>query len=59
MEVLLEVGGFDMDGSVWMNLIQAYIDVQKCEFEGESVLGELDLIAAVESFKELGKGVGP
>ena len=29
MEVLLEVGGSDMDGDVEMNLTQAYIDIQK------------------------------
>ena len=32
MEVLLEVGGFDMDGGVKMTLTQAHIDVQKCDF---------------------------
>ena len=33
MEVLLEVGGFDLDGGVEMILTQAY-DVQKCDFGG-------------------------
>ena len=58
LEVLLEVGGFEMDGGVEMTLIQAYIDVQKCDFFRRGVPGELDGIAAVEAFKELGKGVG-
>ena len=31
MEVLLEVGGFDMDGGVELTLIQTYIDFQKCD----------------------------
>ena len=58
MEVLLEVGRFDMDGGVELTMIHAYIDVQKCDFGGEGVPGELDGIAAVEAFKELGEGVG-
>ena len=40
--VLLEVGWFDMDGGVEMTLIQAYIDVQKCDFGEGGVAGELD-----------------
>ena len=32
-----------------------YINIQKCDFGGG---GELDGIAAVEAFKELGEGVG-
>ena len=55
--VLLEVG-FDTDGGVDMTLIQAYINIQKCDFGGGSVPGELDGIAAVEAVKELGEGVG-
>jgi hypothetical protein len=50
--------GFDMDGGVEMTLIQSYIDIQKCDFGGGGVPGELDGIAAVEAFKELGEGVG-
>ena len=57
MEVLLEVGGFDIDRGVEMTLTQAFINVQKCDFGG-GVPGELDGIAAVEVFKELGEGVG-
>ena len=40
MEVLLEVGGFDMDGSVELTMIHTYIDVQKCDFGGGGVPGE-------------------
>ena len=58
MEVLLEVGGFDIDGAVKVTLIQAYIEVQKCHFRRKVVPGELDGIVAVEAFKELGEGVG-
>ena len=32
MEVLLEVGGFDMDGGMEMTMTEAHIDVQKCDF---------------------------
>ena len=58
MEVLLEVDGFDMDGGVELTMIHTYIDVQKCDFRGGGMPGELDGIAAVEAFKELGEGVG-
>ena len=58
MEVLLEVGGFDIDGGVETTLTQAYIDVQKCDVGGRGVPGELDGIAAVEAFKDVGEGVG-
>ena len=47
MDVLLKVGGFDMDGDVEMTLIQACIDVQKCDFRGGDGPGELDGIAAL------------
>jgi hypothetical protein len=33
-------------------MIHMYIDVQKCDFRGGGVPGELDGIAAVEAFKE-------
>ena len=34
MEVLLEVGAFDVDGVVEMTIIQAHMDVQKCDMGG-------------------------
>ena len=57
IEVLLEVGGFDMDGSVEMTMTQAHVDFQKCHFGGGGggVPGKLDGIVAVEAFKELGE----
>ena len=54
----MEVGRFDMDGGLELTMIHAYIDVQKCDFGGGGVPGELDRIMTVEAFKELGKGVG-
>ena len=58
MEVLLEVGRFDIDGGVELTMIHTYFDIQKCDFGGGGVPGELDGIATVEAFKELGEGVG-
>ena len=58
MEVLLEVGRLDMDGGVELTMVTIYSDVQKCDFGGGSVPGELDGIATVEAFQELGEGVG-
>ena len=58
MEVLLEVSGYDMFGAVKMTMTQAHIDVQKCDFGGGGVPSDLDGIAGVEVFKELGEGVG-
>ena len=57
MEILLEVGSFDVDGGVEMTLIQVYIDVQKHDLGGGSVPSELDGVPAFEAFKELGSGV--
>ena len=57
MEVMLEIGGFDMDGGVELTMIHTYINVKKCDFGGD-VPGELERIAAVEAFKKLGEGVG-
>jgi hypothetical protein len=58
MEVLLEVGRFDMDGGMELTMTHTDIHVQKCDFRGGGVPGELDGIAAVDAFKELGEGVG-
>ena len=38
-------------------MIHTYINVQKCDFGGGGVPGELDGIVAVEAFEELGEGV--
>ena len=46
-----------MDGGVELTMTHTYIDVQKCDCGGGGVPGELDGIAAVEAFKELGEGV--
>ena len=38
----MEVGRFDMDGGVELAMIYAYIDIQKCNFGGGGVPGEVD-----------------
>ena len=42
MEVLLEVGGFDMDRCVEITMTQMHINVQKHDFRGEGVPSELN-----------------
>ena len=58
MEVLLGVGGFDVDRGAEMAMVNANIDVQKSDMGG-SVPGEEDGILTVELFKEISEGVGP
>ena len=55
MEVLLGVGGFNVDRGAEMTMVH----VQKSDMGGGSVLGEVDGIATVELFKESSKGVRP
>jgi hypothetical protein len=57
MEVLLEVGSFDVDGGVEMAMTQVHTNIQKCDFRGRGMPSEFDRIAAVEVFKELSVGV--
>ena len=42
VEVLLGVGGFDMDIGTEMTMINTNIDVQKNDMGGGSILGEVD-----------------
>ena len=58
MELLLEVGRIEMYGGAELTMIHTYINVQKCDFGGGGVPAELDGIAAVGAFKELGEGAG-
>ena len=55
MEVLLEDGGFDTDGSVGTTMTHEHIDVQKHDFGGGNVPSKFD---GIEVLKELGEGVG-
>ena len=59
MEVLMEIGRFDMDGGVELAMIQTYIEIQKCNFRGGVVPGELDGTAAVVHSWNWVKELGP
>ena len=59
VEVLLGVGGFDVDRGVEMTMFNTDIGIQKSDMGGGSVPGEVDGILTVELFKEIGEGVGP
>ena len=57
VEVLLGVGGFDVDRGVEMTMFNTDIDVQKSDMGGGSVPGEVDGILTVELFNEISEGV--
>ena len=52
MELLLVVGGFNVDGDVELTLVNANIDNQGSGMGQRGVPGKADGIATVESFKE-------
>ena len=58
LEVLLEVGGFDVDGSMEMTMIKEHTDVQKHNLGGGDISGEFEGIMAIDAFKEQGEGGG-
>ena len=58
VEVLLGVGGFDVDRGAEMTMVNTDIDVQKSDMGGGSVPGEVDGILTVQLFQEISKGVG-
>ena len=58
VEVLLGVGGFDVDRSAEMTMDNTDKDVQKTDMRGGSVQGEVDGIPTVELFKEISEGAG-
>ena len=57
VEILLEVGRFDMDGSMELTVINVHIDVQESDLGGGGVPCAVDMIVIVESFKDGGEGV--
>ena len=59
VEVLLGVGGFDVDRGAEMTIFNTDIDVQKSDMGGGSVPGEVDGILTVQLFKEISEGVRP
>ena len=59
VEVLLGVGGFDVDRGAEMIMVDTDIDVQKSDMGEGSVPGEVDGILIVELFKESSERVRP
>ena len=59
MEILLGVGGFDVDRGAEMTVVNTDIDIQKSDLGGGDVPGEVDRILTVELFKESSKGIRP
>ena len=57
MQILLMVGGFDVDGSVELTLLNVNINIQEGDMGLGEVPGEVDRIATIEPFKEGGEGV--
>ena len=58
MQVLLMVGGFDVDGGVELTLVDVNIDIQESDMRLGGVPYEVVRIATVEPFKEGGERVG-
>ena len=57
MQILLMVGGFDVDGGVELILVDVNIDIQEGDMGLGDVPGEVYRIATVEPFKEGDEGV--
>ena len=57
MQILLMVGGFDVDGVAELTLVDVNIDIQEGDMGLGGISGEVDRIATVEPFKEGDEGV--
>ena len=57
MQILLMVGGFDMDGGAELTLVNVNINIQEHDMGLGGVRGYVDRIATVEPFKEGDEGV--
>ena len=57
MQILLMVGGFDVDGSAELTLVDVNIDIQEGDMGLGGVAGEADMMVTVEPFKEGHEGV--
>ena len=53
LEVLLGVGGFDVDRAAEMTVVNMDINVQESDMRGGNVPGEVDGIPIAELFKEI------
>ena len=52
MQILLMVGGFDVNGGVELTMVDVNIDIQEGDMGLGGVPGEVDRIATVDPFKE-------
>ena len=59
MQLLLMVGGFDVDGGAELTLDNVNIDIQEDDMGLGGVPDEVDRIATVEMLKESSEGVRP
>ena len=59
VEILLGVGGFNIDRGVELAIVNADIDAHKGDVGGGSVSGVVDRIVTVELFQESSEGVRP
>ena len=57
MQILLMVGGFDVDRSAELTLLNVNIDIQEGHMGLGGVPGEVNRIATAEPFKEGDEGV--
>ena len=57
MQVLLMVGGFDVDRGAELTLVDVNVDIQESDMGPGGVPGEVDRIVTVEPFKEGDEGV--
>ena len=59
MQLLLEVGGFDMNRDTELTIVNMHTDVQECDIGRGGLPCEVGRIAIVEPFQEGGEGVRP
>ena len=59
VDVLLRVGGFDVDRGAEMTVVDTDIDAHKIDMGWGSVPGEMDGIQTVQLFKESNEGERP
>ena len=57
MQILLMVGGFDVDGDAELTLVDVNIDIQEGNVGLGGVPGEVDRMATVQPLKEGDEGV--
>ena len=57
VQILLMVGGFDVDGGAELTLVDVNINIQEGDMGLGGVPGEVDRIATIELLKEGDKGV--